>query len=243
MVITSLENEKVKRYTKLKEKKYRDSENMFIIEGEHLVLEAYKSGLIIEAILTEDYECDLDISKVYVTKDIIKKISTLDTPVNILALCHKPNYDLVGKRLLLLDKIQDPGNLGTIIRSSKAFDVDTIVLGDGCVDIYNPKVIRSTQGIMFHTNIVNRNLLELIPELKEQGIPVYGTNVESGEDIRNLSKQNKESYALIMGNEGNGVSKDILELCDHYVYIKTNKEVESLNVGVATSILLYELSR
>lgn len=244
MIITSLENEKVKRYVKLKEKKYRDLENKFMVEGMHLVLEAYKKGLIEEIILEENEKCDLDVPKVYVTKNVIKKISTLDAPVNILALCHKnkPSEDY-GNKLLLLDRIQDPGNLGTIIRSSKAFNVDTIVLGDESVDIYNPKVIRSTQGMMFHTNIISRNLKDFIKEVKEKGITVYGTRVENGEDAGNLSNIEKEKYALIMGNEGRGVSPEILSLCDKYLYIKMNKEVESLNVGVATSILLYELNR
>ena len=244
MVITSLDNEKVKKYVRLKEKKYRDIEDQFIVEGMHLVQEAYKKGLIEEIILEENEEITLDSPKVYVTKEIIKKISTLETPVNILALCNKmvPSYDY-GNKLLLLDKIQDPGNLGTIIRSSKAFNVDTLVLGDETVDIYNPKVIRSTQGMMFHINIIHRNLKDFIFELKERNIPVYGTNVEHGEDIRTLNDKDKEKYALIMGNEGSGVSKEILELCDQYIYIKMNHEVESLNVAIATSILLYELDR
>ena len=244
MVITSLDNEKVKKYVRLKEKKYRDIEDQFIVEGIHLVQEAYKKGLIEEIILEENEEITLDSPKVYVTKEIIKKISTLETPVNILALCNKmvPSYDY-GNKLLLLDKIQDPGNLGTIIRSSKAFNVDTLVLGDETVDIYNPKVIRSTQGMMFHINIIHRNLKDFIFELKERNIPVYGTNVEHGEDIRTLNDKDKEKYALIMGNEGSGVSKEILELCDQYIYIKMNHEVESLNVAIATSILLYELDR
>ena len=244
MLITSLDNDRVKKYVRLKEKKYRDLENQFIVEGMHLVLEAYKKGIIEEIILEQDEVTLLDSPVVYVTKEIIKKISTLDTPVNILALCNKmvPSHDY-GNKLLLLDKIQDPGNLGTIIRSSKAFNVDTVILGDETVDIYNPKVIRSTQGTMFHINIVNRNLKELIKELKEKEIPVYGTNVEYGEDIRSLKSKDKEKYALIMGNEGSGVSKDILELCDQYIYINMNSEVESLNVAIATSILLYELDR
>ena len=244
MLITSLDNEKIKKYVRLKEKKYRDLENQFIVEGIHLVLEAYKKGIVEEIILEQDEVSVLDLPKVYVTKEIIKKISTLETPVNILALCNKiePSADY-GNKLLLLDKIQDPGNLGTIIRSSKAFNVDTIVLGDKTVDIYNPKVIRSTQGNMFHINIINRNLKELIEELKFKEIPVYGTNVEYGENIRKLKAKDKEKYALVMGNEGRGVSKDILELCDQYLYIDMNSEVESLNVAIATSILLYELDR
>lgn len=244
MLITSLDNEKIKKYARLKEKKYRDSCNQFIVEGMHLVLEAYKKGLIEEIILEQDEVCVLDSPKVYVTKEIIKKISILETPVNILALCNKPKPVLdYGNRLLLLDEIQDPGNLGTIIRSAKAFNVDTVVLGEKCVDLYNPKVIRSTQGMMFHINVVNDNLHDLILKLKQQEIPVYGTNVEYGEDIKILKEKDKQRYALVMGNEGNGVSKDILDMCDLFLFINMNHEVESLNVAIATSILLYELDR
>ncbi len=244
MLITSLDNDKIKKYARLKDKKYRDEENQFIVEGMHLVLEAYKQGLIDELILEQDEVSLLNCPKVYVTKEIIKKITTLETPANILAVCHKKEVlSEYGNRLLLLDKIQDPGNLGTIIRSAKAFNIDTIILGDETVDIYNPKVVRATQGTMFHLNIVSRNLKELLPELKNQEIPIYGTRVEFGDDISCLKNKDKNKYALIMGNEGNGVSKDILELCDKYIYIDMNHTVESLNVAIATSILLYELNR
>lgn len=244
MLITSLDNEKVKKLIKLKEKKYRDLYNEFIVEGEHLVVEAYRSGLLEEIFIEQDEVTLLNVDITYVTKEILAKVSTLETPTYIIGLCKKreENNDL-GNRLLLLDRVQDPGNLGTIIRSSKAFGIDTVVLGDGCVDLYNDKVIRSTQGIGFHMNIVNRNLNDLIVELKEQEIPVLGTKVEFGEDIRTLETRDKERFALIMGNEGRGVDSDILKLCDKYIYIELDSDVESLNVAIASSILLYELSR
>lgn len=244
MLITSLDNEKVKKLIKLKEKKYRDLYNQFIVEGEHLVVEAYRSGLLEEIFIEQDEVTLLNVDITYVTKEILAKVSTLETPTHIIGLCKKrEENDNLGNRLLLLDRVQDPGNLGTIIRSSKAFGIDTVVLGDGCVDLYNDKVIRSTQGIGFHMNIVNRNLNDLILELKEQEIPVLGTKVEFGEDIRSLEARDKEKFALIMGNEGRGVDPEILKLCDKYIYIELDSDVESLNVAIASSILLYELSR
>lgn len=244
MLITSLENEKIKKYLKLKEKKYRDIYNKFIVEGEHLVIEAYRSGLLEEILIEQDEVTMINSEITYVTKEILAKLSTLETPSHIIGICKKKeeNKDL-GNKLLLLDRIQDPGNLGTIIRSSKAFGVDTVILGDGCVDLYNDKVIRSTQGIGFHMNIVSRNLKDLILTLKDEDIPVFGTKVEYGEDIRKLNPRDKEKYALIMGNEGRGVSQEILELCDKFIYIELDSDAESLNVAIATSILLYELSR
>jgi len=244
MLITSLDNEKIKKLIKLKEKKYRDEYKEFVVEGEHLVIEAYRSGLLEEIYIEQDEVTLLNVDITYVTKEILAKVSTLETPTHIIGLCRKKEEESeLGNRLLLLDRIQDPGNLGTIIRSSKAFGIDTVILGEGCVDLYNDKVIRSTQGIGFHMNIVSRNLNELITELKEKEIPVLGTKVEFGEDIRNLTPRDKEKFALIMGNEGRGVNPEILELCDKYIYIELNSDVESLNVAIAASILLYELSR
>lgn len=244
MLITSLENEKIKKYMKLKEKKYRDYYQEFLVEGEHLVIEAYRSGLLEEILLEQEEVTMLDKPITYVTKEILTKLSTLETPSHIMGVCKKRVEDSnLGNKLLLLDRIQDPGNLGTIIRSSKAFGIDTVILGNGCVDLYNEKVIRSTQGIGFHMNIVSRNLKEVIKELKESEIPVLGTRVEYGEDIRTLTSRDKEKYALIMGNEGRGVDSEILDLCDKFIYIELNSEVESLNVAIASSILLYELSR
>lgn len=244
MLITSLENEKIKRYIKLKEKKYRDFYGEFLVEGEHLVIEAYRSGLLEEILLEQEEVTMLDKPITYVTKEILAKLSMLETPSHIIGVCKKRCEDSnYGNKLLLLDRIQDPGNLGTIIRSSKAFGVDTVILGDGCVDLYNDKVIRSTQGIGFHMNIVSRNLKDVIGELKEKEIPILGTRVEYGEDIRTLTTRDKEKYALIMGNEGRGVDSEILDMCDKFIYIKLNSDVESLNVAIASSILLYELSR
>ncbi len=245
MVITSLENERVKKYRKLHEKKYRDRWGMFLVEGEHLVLEAYKAGIIEEVILTNETNCALDVPKVYVTEEIMKKISQLDTPISILALCRKQvqEKNKMGDKLLLIDEVQDPGNLGTILRSAKAFHVDTVVLGSRSVDLYNAKVLRSTQGMLFHLQVIEADLLTIIPELKKKNIPIYGTRVEAGDDVRTLSATAKTKYALVVGNEGNGVSKEVLSLCDQYLYIQMDSSVESLNVAVATSILLYELDR
>ena len=134
--------------------------------------------------------------------------------------------------------MQDPGNLGTIIRSGVAFNVDTIIINDKCADPYSDKTIRASQGMIFKTNIVKRNLEEFTKEIKGK-IPIYGTKVTNGKNIKNLEKISK--FAIIMGNEGQGVSKKLLDLCDDYLYIPMNKKCESLNVGVATSIILYEL--
>ena len=227
MIITSLENEKIKKCFKLREKKYRDLYNEFLVEGEHLVIEAYRSNLLEEILILEDEVTMLDKPITYISKEIVDNLSTLEAPSHIFGICKKrEESNELGKRILMLDRIQDPGNLGTIIRSSKAFNIDTLILGEGCCDLYNEKVIRATQGNGFHMNIISRNLIEVIKELKEKEIPILGTKVEYGEDIRNLTTRDKECFALIMGNEGRGVSSEILDLCDKFIYIEMSNQVE-----------------
>jgi len=239
MLITSVNNQYIKDIIKLKDKKYRDKLNKFIVEGEHLALEAYKKGLLEQLILEENTSFSLDVKTTYVTSNVIKKISSLDNYSSIIGIAHKKFEDKLGDKLLILDNIQDPGNLGTIIRSANAFDIDTIILSNTSVDLYNPKVIRATQGMLFHINIIVRDLEKLIPELKEDGYEIVGTKVNGGNDIKKTKLNNR--FALIMGNEGQGIENKILNMCDEYLFIKTNESVESLNVAVATSILLYEI--
>ena len=243
MVITSLNNDKIKEYIKLRERKNRKKNEEFLIEGRHLVLEACKKGIIKEIILVENASFITDIPTIYVSSDVMNKLSDMESPSDIMALCSMLDNDMYGERFVLLDDIQDPGNLGTIIRSAMAFNVDTIVLSPNTVDLYNSKVIRATQGMMFHINIVIKDLKEVIDDLKKRNIPVYGTRVDGGMDVKNLSYRDHNKYALVMGNEGNGVSSEILNICDEYLYIKMNEKVESLNVGVATGIILYELNK
>lgn len=240
MVITSLNNEHIKELNKLKEKKYRDQTGTFMIEGEHLVFEAIKKDLVKELIVLvgEDFYSD-SVKITFVSKEVMKKLSSMDSYPNVIGICNKKEKENIKGNILMLEDIQDPGNLGTMIRSAVAFNIDTIVLSPMTVDLYNPKVIRSTQGMLFNTNIIVGRLEEIIPKLKEQNYKIYGTKVDNGEDIRNIKKLDK--YALIIGNEGNGMSKKISALCDDFLYIKMNDSVESLNAAVASSILLYEM--
>ena len=240
MIITSLNNEHIKEINKLKEKKYRDITNTFLIEGAHLVFEAIKENLVKELIVLEgeDFYSE-NIPITFVSKEVMKKISNMDSYPKVVAVSYKKKEEKIGNKILILDDIQDPGNLGTIIRSSVAFDIDTIVLSPRCVDLYNSKVIRSTQGMLFHINIIVRELEPFIINLKKDNYKIMGTKVDNGCNIRSTIISTK--YALIIGNEGQGMSKKVSDLCDEYLYIKMNAMVESLNAGVATSILLYEL--
>lgn len=239
MIITSLNNPTIKEISKLKNKKYRDLTNTYLVEGNHLIEEAYKNNLLTKIILLEDTTCNYDIEKIYVTKEVMKKLTELDTPNKIIGIVKENTPLPIGNKILILDNIQDPGNLGTIIRSSVAFDIDTIVLSPNTVDIYNPKVIRSTQGMIFYTNIITLKLKEFIDEIKTKNYTIFGTNVRNGKNIKEITLP--EKFALVLGNEGQGVSKEIESLCDDNIYIKMSSKCESLNVSVATSILLYEV--
>ena len=245
MLITSLDNEKVKGYIRLKDKKERDRTGLFLVEGAHLVLEAHKKGLIEELLLEKDEVFTIDIEEertVYLTDQIIKKISSVETPQKVMAVCRKPKEsNELGDKILILDNVQDPGNVGTIIRSACAFNIDTVVFSPNSVDLYNPKTVRATQGMFFHMNCIRRDLMPVLEKLKEEEYPIYGTLVGYGEDVRDVNDEGKERFVLIVGNEGNGVEEDITKMCDKNLYIDTSSNVESLNVAIATSILLYEL--
>ena len=240
MLITSLNNEHIKEILKLKEKKYRDLSNSFLIEGRHLVLEAHREKKIVELILEKDELFPLDVNTLYVSSNVMNKLSDLKTPSNVMAVVEKLDEKPIGEKILILDDIQDPGNLGTIIRSAVAFNFDTIVLSPKTVDLYNPKVVRSTQGMMFHINIIVREPAIFVKKLKKEGYKIVGTKVTNGVDVRN--SKTYSHFALIIGNEGKGMSEELSELCDEYLYIKMNDQCESLNASVAASILMYEIS-
>lgn len=241
MLITSPDNKKIKEITKLKQKKYRNQENKFIIETENIIKEAYLEDKLEEIYLLENQQLSFNVNCPvnYITDKVMNKIKSINTS-KVLAVATKTNSkEYIGKKYLMLDKISDPGNLGTIIRSAVAFQIDTIIVSEDCCDIYNDKVIRATEGAIFKINIVKENLLEAINNLQKLNIPIYGTDVNNGTDVTTI---NKDSFCIIMGNEGQGIREEIKKQINKNIYIKT-KTVESLNVAVATSIILYELSK
>lgn len=241
MVYTSIDNKTIKSLKKLHIKKYRDESNLFLVEGEHLVLEAYKRGYLKKIIVKENTKTNFDVEIMYVSENVLKYLSELDSPSAIIGVCEKLQEKEIGNKVLVLDDIQDPGNLGTIIRSAVAFNIDTIVISDNTVDLYNSKVIRASQGMVFNINIIKKDLLNFIDYLKQQKYRIYATKVNGGNDLKNV--EISKNFAIIMGNEGSGVRNEILELADEYLYIKMNESCESLNVAIATSIILYELNK
>ena len=239
MHITSINNEYIKEISKLNEKKYRDKSNKYLIEGLHLVTEALKYDIIDTIIIREDFSYETNIKHIIVSNEVMKKLSDNPSIPKIMAVVNKKESTISGNKILLLDRLQDPGNLGTIIRSAVAFNFDTIILSNDTVDLYNSKVLRSTQGMLFNINILRQDLTNVINELKNNNYTIYGTKVDNGNDVKEINKINK--FALIIGNEGTGISDNILKQCDKYLYIKMNNNCESLNAGVAASILMYEM--
>jgi len=237
-MITSVDNKKIKEISKLNNKKYRKESGLFIIEGEHLVEEAYKHNLLLSVYSL--YETNYPNSEI-VSELVMKKISNLDSIPNIIGVCKFKEESELGNKILILDGIQDPGNLGTIIRSAVAFSIDTVVLSNDTVDLYNSKVLRATQGMIFNINIISRDLFDFILKLKENNYKIYSTNVVNGIELKNIEFE--EKCAIIMGSEGNGVKKEIQDMSDENIYINMNSLCESLNVGVAASIILYELNK
>jgi RNA methyltransferase, TrmH family len=243
--IQSSKNPVVKQWKKLLTKKGRDQSLTYIVEGFHLVEEALKQDdTVIELILVEGVEMPNKwnpdgIELVQVSEEVGKALADTETTQGVFAVCRQKNSEAINesKTFLLLDGLQDPGNIGTIIRTAEASGIDAIVLGKGTVDLYNPKVLRSAQGSHFHLPIIKGDLSETIPVLKENGIPVYGTALENGEEYTTVKPQ--DSYALIVGNEGSGMSGEILSLTNQNLYIPIYGKSESLNVAIAAGILLY----
>ena len=241
MLYTSINNDYIKSIKKLDQKKHRDLTNTFIVEGKHLIEEAIKNNSLKTLVLLENEKYPFNGETKYVSNQVMKYITNLDTNTNMIGICTKNEKKEVKGNVIVLDNIQDPGNLGTIIRSAQAFNIDTVIISLDSVDLYNPKVIRATQGLIFGMNIIIADVEEEIKKLKEKDYTIYGTKVDGGKELKSIEKTDK--FVIIMGSEGQGVKKELLDLCDEYLYINMNPNCESLNVAVATSVIMYELSR
>lgn len=236
-MIESKNNEKIKYYRKLRDKKYILKEKKYIVEGYHLVEEAIKKGVALEIILLSGKEYKTNLNTIYVSEEVLKSISLLETPQSIMAVVKLEKNDVIGNKIVILDNVSDPGNVGTIIRNSVAFDIDSIVFTNNSVSPYNDKVIRASQGMIFHINIIEDSIENIFNKLKEEKIKIYVTSL-IGKDLKNIVKENK--YAVVFGNEGSGVSNYSLENADENIKIEMNESCESLNVGVSSGIILYE---
>ncbi|MDD7395125.1 MAG: RNA methyltransferase [Acholeplasmatales bacterium] len=248
--ITSTSNETIKYFISLNDKKTRMNAKRFIVEGYHLVNEASKTNLL-EAIISTDEKELKKINNVrrYLVNDaIINKIATTKNPQNILGIVKMLDHNITNllpiikgnkTKLIMLDDVNDPGNLGTIIRTAAGLGYDGIIMSPNTVDLYNEKVIRSTQGVMFKIPIIKANLQEVIKMLKKEKVFCIGTALTNAKDVKHITK--KDKFAICLGNEAKGISKEVLDNMDENVRIAMNNDVESLNVSIAAGIIMYEM--
>jgi TrmH family RNA methyltransferase len=250
--IESAQNALVKHWKKLvTTRKEREKSGEFIVEGFHLVEEALKNKQqIVQLIVREGVDLPLlwdidNVMMVEVTDSIAKEIAETETSQGVFAHCKQLVVDDTARgewrKLLLVDAVQDPGNIGTMIRTADAAGIDAVILGKGCADAWNPKTLRSGQGSHFHIPVVRGELAEWIEELKGNGVQVYGTALQ--EAVEYTAVEPSDQFALIVGNEGSGIHPQLLDKTDQNVIIPIFGKAESLNVAVATGILLYQFAK
>ena len=244
-IITSKANSVVKNAKKLHQKKYRKS--TYLIEGWHLFEEAVQAGVTIEKIFAlESYREQLVAfpQTVWVSEDILLDLADSQTPQGIVAVVQKEEVeqtDFSQGKFLFLEDVQDPGNVGTIIRTADAAGFTGVIVSDKSADIYSLKTLRSMRGSHFHLPIYRMSSQALLKETKETDIPVLATTLSKDSvDYRELVPI--ENFVLVMGNEGQGISPLMAESADQLVHISMKGKAESLNVAVAAGILIFHLS-
>ena len=255
MIIKSKDNELIKHLKKLKEKKYRDKYEEFIVEGYKIVEEAISENVkIVKIVVSESfeksslYEKFVDYSDIICTiaDNLFESISNVVNNQGVLAIIKKEkleekNIDYNSNFHLILNGIQDPGNIGTIIRTADSLNIKQIIVSRGTVEVYNPKIVRSTMGAIFRVKIIeSANILDTIERLKEHGIKVYATDLYTNESIYSVDFDNS---AVVIGNEARGVEEAVKNVCDKKIKIPMLGKTESLNASVATGVILYEVFR
>lgn len=238
MIITSLDNKKVKEWTKLHNKKYRDEE--YLLLNEELVLQAFKKKYLKTLIYVK--EMPFDFSQAYeVTKEVMLKITKgKDIDYIGVGLPIKEKIDY-GKRVIILEDLQDPLNIGRIIESATLFGFDQVILSENAADLYNPKCLEAAGKSFFNVNIARKNVYETIIELKNAGFMVYATGLRDNTKEMYEIEPN-EKMAFILGNEGSGVKQGTFEVSDEVVKIDMNN-IDSLNVAMAGAIIMYHFSK
>lgn len=228
-MITSKQNKSFKLYQSLKLKKYRDQHGLFLVYGKHLVTQAKVKGVIVEILTSNPQE-----EGTLYDKTLMDDLQQAETYFDLIAVCKKVDNIKDSNRILVLDDVQDPDNVGALIRSAAAFGFMRIILSLQSADLYNEKTIRASKGAIFDVYVERKPLVETLRTLKNEGYQIIYA------DAHDEGKPNKEEKTvLILGNEGHGISPVVKELADGAIHIET-KHVESLNVSVAGAILMYE---
>ncbi|MEG0284048.1 MAG: RNA methyltransferase [Erysipelotrichales bacterium] len=239
-MISSTSNKMIKDLKRLMLKKYRDKEGLFLVEGWHLIEEAHQANCLIKTITTSEYQID-GVENIIVSDEVIKTLSNFKSPPQIIGVCRSFNNKLdYDHNYLILDDVQDPGNVGTIIRNALAFNYKNIILSKGCADIYNEKVIQASQGAIFKLNIVREDILTKIIDLQSNKYKVIASSLSNAKPLTK-NEVILDKKAIVLGNEGSGISSEVLDMVDISYYINISN-IDSLNVASASSILLYQFS-
>lgn len=256
-IISSKDNDFIKHIRKLKDKKFRDLSNEYVIEGVKLVEEAIAENADIkQIIICEECTKTADIPKhvmyeiaryecVYVTEKLFDFITEVQNPQGILAIvekqANKNEIDYSEDIIVALDDLQDPGNLGTILRTVDSIGLKQILVSKGTADCFNPKVVRSTMGAIFRVNVVEcEDLQKTLKEIKKHKFKIVVTSLQTDKSLYSIDFNKK---AIVIGNEANGVSEAIQNLADEKIKIPMLGKTESLNASVATGVILYEYVR
>ncbi|MEB3103119.1 TrmH family RNA methyltransferase [Ferviditalea candida] len=259
MEIRSVNNPKVKQWAELMTKKGRDKQEKFLTEGIHLVQEALASGARIEALiysLERGFPDEVDRGMIEsgrpleifgVAEAVLSKITDARSPQGVCAVIEKPGIPLETllksepSLAVLVDGVQDPGNLGTIIRSADAVGADAVIVGQGTVDVYNPKTVRSTMGSLFHIPVVEADLPQLLHSMQSEPIQIVNTSLQAQMSCYEADFTRRTWF--LVGNEAGGVSAEAAQYADTHIKIPMHGQAESLNVAMATTVLLYEALR
>ncbi|NGZ76854.1 TrmH family RNA methyltransferase [Saccharibacillus alkalitolerans] len=255
--IGSTANGRVKEWASLLEKKHRDRQGKFIVEGVHLVQEALRSDADVECVA---YDAELGVPGelteearsgqsewIAVSAAIVAKCTEARTPQPVFAVVRKSSAKLTDilrvrdSLVAVLDGVQDPGNVGTIIRAADAAGAAGVLIGRGCADIYNPKTVRSTMGSLFHLPIVEGELTELLPQAREASAKIVSTSLQAKQNCYEADYRGATWF--VFGSEGGGVSPEVEAFVDESIIIPMPGQAESLNVAMAASVLLFEAVR
>ena len=245
--LTSSRNPRILAWRSLKDKKGRDEQNAFLVEGPKMVCEALSSGFPVQALLLREGEnlpCTVSPSvPVYLLPSrLFQSVCDTKTPQGIAAVLSRRVLPLSGTRFLALDGIQDPGNMGTIIRTADAAGFDGLILSPDCVDIFSPKVLRATMGSIFRMSFAfPESLPSALLELREKDYSILSSQLD-GDPF--YSRNNvSSSFVLIVGNEGNGISDPVKSVATHHLCLPMRGGAESLNAAVAAGIMMYDLMK
>ena len=243
--ITSLKNPKVAAWKALKDRKGRRESGCFLVEGRKMVEEALASAFDVEAVLVQEgvsFPDGLTMPVYELPAHVLAAVCDTKTPQGIAAVVRMKEQSALGKHIVVLDGVQDPGNVGTIIRTADAAGLDGVLLSNQCADVFSPKVLRATMGSIFRMNLrTTDDLPGELTKLREKGYSILSSQLD-GTPFYEREKV-AERFALIIGNEGNGVSEQVQQTATHRVRLPMRGGAESLNAAIAAAIMMYELMR